>query len=348
MSVDSVVLAETDTSFVGKPAMFFGLGPDGSFLIPDQTSDRLMVYDRDGRLRQFVGRRGQGPGEMSTVGITTFVVDSLLIHATMGRSIHMFAWPTGRWVRTLHVRGFVTSAAALGGRLFFGDYDPFVRRGVVVLEREALVTEDTAQVGASLVEFPRDYVTYPDFDMFNSVLIAAWPDTLAVGFGGTDFLVLYDLRGAPTDTLWIPPVRRRGIPEAAKRLFRPNAGSFPDRLAAVSGLYGLWRPDEGGLLAWYGDGETHGVPGQPMEVLNQAWLSLIDPGLRRACVDIRVPAFDTKIPRLAFRHDTLYALDQVVPDQEGKSPRTVIRRFVIDRSRCDWQPVKVAHASPRP
>lgn len=336
--VDSVLLRESDSTYLGRPATFFAIGSRGSLFIPDQLSDLLYEYSSRGDFLRTIGRRGRGPGEMLGVGITTLVSDSFVSHATTGRTIHTFSLADGKWRGRRFVRGFVTSAAVVGDTIYFGNFDVATRRGLLKVARNQVVTADSSPVDSRLAPFPHEYAKYPDLDMFNSVLVAAWRDTVVVGYAGTDYVVLHDLAGTPRDTVRIPVRERRGIPHEALDLFRSGAATFADRLKRLSGLYGLWRLPDGSLALWHNDGWSEGPPARPSEILGVAWLSILLPGLDRACVDIPMPIFDSGIPRMAMRADTLYALDQVVPPDPKAQARSVIRRYRVDPSACppEW------------
>lgn len=78
-SYEEVVLAESDTSFVGEIWGFAAL-ENGRFVIADRSSGTLRVYDSKGREVSAIGRRGEGPGEWSMgPTVVTLHSDSIAI-----------------------------------------------------------------------------------------------------------------------------------------------------------------------------------------------------------------------------------------------------------------------------
>ena len=75
--VDSVVLAESDSSYVTEPNDV-AVAPDGTFYIADRHAKRVHVFGRDGRYLRGLGRGGQGPGEFHNPGFLAFGGDSVL------------------------------------------------------------------------------------------------------------------------------------------------------------------------------------------------------------------------------------------------------------------------------
>ena len=55
--VDSVVLEESDSAYVGRPAHVFHVAEDGKYFVSDELSDRLFQFGRDGHLERIIGVR---------------------------------------------------------------------------------------------------------------------------------------------------------------------------------------------------------------------------------------------------------------------------------------------------
>ncbi len=61
--VDSILLPEGDTLYIGNPYALVVDPYDGSFHISDIFSSRVLRFRRDGSLMLVYGRPGEGPGE---------------------------------------------------------------------------------------------------------------------------------------------------------------------------------------------------------------------------------------------------------------------------------------------
>ncbi len=75
---------------------------------------------------------------------------------------------------------------------------------------------------------------------------------------------------------------------------------------------------------------------KPDEVGVAAWLTVLDPRFERACTDASLPLAASTVPSLAFRGDTLFALEHVIGDAEAVP---VLRAWTISTEGCDWMPV---------
>ncbi len=74
---DSVGLQEGDSAFVGQP-YHLEIAADGSFLVSDLFSKRVLVFRRDGSFAGSIGRRGSGTGEFDRPSQLALGGDSLL------------------------------------------------------------------------------------------------------------------------------------------------------------------------------------------------------------------------------------------------------------------------------
>ena len=108
--VDSVLLPEADTLYIGNPYTLVVDPFDGSFHIPDIFSGRLLRFHRDGRLMLVYGRSGEGPGEFRGGPRVPMVIDDSTVAAqtTRSRRVNVFDRNTGKTSR-------VVDFPALGG-----------------------------------------------------------------------------------------------------------------------------------------------------------------------------------------------------------------------------------------
>lgn len=337
--VDSIVLDEPDSAFIGRPGQLFSVDADGSILITDQYSERILRFDGKGQLRQTYGTR---PGSIRRAGSVNIHVDSLLLHATEGRQLVAFDYHSGKELWHRAYRGYIVAAQMTPSEVLFGSYDPASKKGVIAVPLDSILSTDTLPLGATRVEFPDEYSRYPDLEIFNGVVFAAWQDTLVAGFAGVDYVVRYGPAGIPIDTFVVPAVARRGTPTSSLRLFGRNGGQLSEQVSSRSALFMLWRVPGGNLVIWFNDASTvEGPRNKSTEFTGVAWLSVLDLEKRRACVDAKVPEPESGLPRLAMHGDTLYSFDQLeVNAPSGRGPRSVVRRYLVDSSECTWMPLR--------
>lgn len=341
--IDSLVLEETDSLYLGRPEMGFAVGADGSLYIADEYWNRVVRYSSTGKLEQVYGRAGSGPGEFRSTTRATMVHDTLLIQPSAAR-IKVFDRRTGAYYfEHPFQRGYLTKGVFHRGDFYFALFDYSVERAVMVIPAQELLSPDPGSVptihGAGLVSFPPEYTRHPGLMAFNSSSVVVWSDTMLVGFSGVGYLVRYDLDGAPHDTFDIPVRDRRGVTPEGLAQFDP--GRAPDlnrEMRAISDLKEIWRTPKGDFVVWHQDGQAE-TRGRNVQLSGNAFISLVSSDLARACVDTRVPFPGTEWPRFAMSADTLFALDQVVAEGDPLRSTTIVRRFAIDTARCAWQPV---------
>ncbi|MBA4159356.1 MAG: hypothetical protein H0X65_18065, partial [Gemmatimonadetes bacterium] len=77
--LDSILLPESDTLYLGDP-FTPAIDPyDGSIYISDQFSKRVVRFDRHGEVVRAYGRPGAGPGELQGSGLAFVLDDSTLV-----------------------------------------------------------------------------------------------------------------------------------------------------------------------------------------------------------------------------------------------------------------------------
>jgi hypothetical protein len=198
-------------------------------------------------------------------------------------------------------------------------------------------------VVASFAGRPSEYDRYPLLNEWDDMKVVSFEDGPVLAIGGSDRLVRYSRDGVVHDTIKVAVVGRRGVKqETLERLFtrRPQTAAEARRLSdetgrAISALLGLWKMPDGSLLVWYQD--PHFENGGRV-LKGVAFLSIVTRDGSRACVDAAVEAPGSGRPRLDVKGDTVLVLDQVVP--AGGEPRvtTVVRRYLLDTSECEWLP----------
>lgn len=322
--VDSTLVRETNTDFVGHP-MKFAVGPEGSFYIADALATKVFRFSRNGVLMRTYGRRGTGAGEFGQPGAIGFVGDSLLVTADAhSNALLFFDLATGAYKTTLHVPGLPSSITAGGGVLWVGALDLQRHFGVARMGTSTMVA--TGQI----VPWPPSYEASPGLARFHiSVYIAPFGDTLAVGFGGENGIREVTSQGVPIRTVGLPVISRRGVPENAGEIF-DHRPTMKERFAVASGLVGLRLLSSGQFITVHFDEQISGSL-----ITGKGFVSLLTHDLSKACVDAPLVFAQDAQPRIAFRGDTLFALDRQIV---GAGVSTYVRSYVVDASRCQWLP----------
>lgn len=176
--------------------------------------------------------------------------------------------------------------------------------------------------------------------MFGLGTVAAWPDTMLFGMGGTNEVYVATWDGEVIDTVHLPNVRRRGVPHDAQERIDDIADAsmtFNRRMEMLSFLHGLYVMSDGATVFIHHDIEVVGEP--PMvELLATIHASVLSRDRRTACVDGPIEfANEMRVVHTVAR-DTLYLLDRTLNEAED-TMMTWIRRYGIDTSACDWLPV---------
>lgn len=346
--VDSTVLDENDTAFVGRPAASFTVDSEGDYYIPDHYANRLLRYAPNGRLRLVYGRAGGGPGEFRSLTAGTLVLGSVVVQPTASR-LKVFDRETGEYkFERWYARGVLTQAQLVRDTVFYSLFDFSGRRGILVVSREDLLRPDTSAIPVALesnrVPVPVEYSDFPGLMSFSSASFAAWDDSLLVGYAGVDYLLRYGRGSTIPDTFWVPARVRTGFVPESLAAFRSGSGASLDREArAISGLHGLWRLEDGSFLLWYQDNTAQPVGRGDWSLSGTAYLTLVSPDLQRACIDTEIDFPGTDWPRFGFSRDTLLGLDQVGLPTDSFALRTVIRKYTVSSIGCDWRTVRSAY-----
>lgn len=340
--LDSVTLDESDSAYIGFPAIGFTVDDRGLIYVPDMFGKRLYRFTPDGRLDRTFGAPGRGPGEFGSMGPATIVHDSIVLQGT-SRQLVAFHRENGRYLFTRRTQGYVVHGFVRTDTDFLAYFDYGTRRGLLRLPASELLAPDTGPVPqvlrANLLPVPREYDEFPELVTLSGSTVAAWADTVAVGFGGTQHLRLATPDGTVLEEVAVPVRNRRGIPDGAYDVYTPGPIDFRAQVEAVSNLREIWRLPSGRLAVLILDGWVEEIGGDEKS-FETAWISLVDLGTRQACVDTRLPFPGTDKPRVAMRGDTLYALDQVGLPGDSLSLQTVVRRYLVQDDGCDWLPLE--------
>jgi hypothetical protein len=344
--VDTVVLVETDSLQLGRPGQQFAVDDLGALYVPDQLQDHVVRFGPSGVPQLVYGRHGRGPGELAAIA-PTVVIDTFVVQFHSMRQVAVYSRTNGKFLTGRIVRGFGTSIAKSAGQVWIGVFDLESHRGVVHIPTTRLfglpLESDFEVLPATAAPFPDQYARFPGLEIYNWVSVAPFGPGAVVGFaGGTNDLYVADTAGGVTDTLVIPIARRRGVSPGALSLLRSRAQAEVEKqIASASALQGLWPAPDGRVVIWYEDNSVRGTrPGHPGQFTGRAYLSLLSADGRMVCVDVEVPFPGSHWPRLAFARDTVYALDQVVPDIGPPRVYSVVRRYALDDKSCKWLSTK--------
>jgi len=343
--VDSVILRESDSLFVARPTITFRVDQEGGIYVPDVGSNRLLVFEPSGSPSHALGQPGGGPGEFQRIGPFGYVDSQYVIQEDNGgRRLNIYRRATGSFIGAVRYTGHLSwvSSADSGGYLV-GLIDPSLEATISILSRADLTNlEDGASVELepSLAPPPDVYRKYPLLNAWVDAKAASNGNATIVAFGGTDFLTV-NAEGRPhPDTIPIPICRRRGVKQDAldahfrrsPRSAKEDRVSAETTTSAISALLGLWRLTDGSILVWQQD-PTLESNGRILK--GTAYVTVVTPDLRSACVDARFEAPGIGRANLSVHNDTLLVLDQVVPEESERS-MTVVRKYVLNTSGCRW------------
>ncbi len=336
--VDSVLLPEVDTAYVGRPRGIVVDPEDGSFYITDLFSSRVLRFARNGSLMRVYGGPGEGPGEFRTAGATFLLDDStLVVHDTRLQRLSIFDRRTGASRTSRHLPLLVGTSPAVVDES--GVWLPVADPGLSSSSSIAhwiLLSDSIAYIGSMPAEF-RESIDGGNWIYANSLLqgvLAALGDTLVRGWMSRNELVLFSREGQVLDTVDLPVLRRRGVPEDIRYRFDVENIGFEERLELNSALIQLRATSDGRLMFTHHDRQV--IDLLPMPVMTaDVWVGVVSSDLTRACVDARLPVSTDTRSMETFRGDTVFQLDRRIVDNRLES---WVRMFLVDTSDCDWVP----------
>lgn len=133
-------------------------------------------------------------------------------------------------------------------------------------------------------------------------------------FGGrSEYLIIANSDWQPHDSLPIPRMVRRGIPREFD-LSLDDGRNVYDIQRQLSVPFGLRALAGGRYAVFHLDASVV----RNTTVVGQVFMTVFPNSRSSQCIDVPVPTHDsTSIPRLAFRADTLFVLDQFVRDDSA-------------------------------
>jgi hypothetical protein len=339
IAVDSVLLAEADTLYLGNP-FSLAIDPwDGSFYVSDFFANRVFRFSRDGSLMRSYGRPGSGPGEFMAPNLV-FALDERTLVASDQRHklFQLYDRDSGAFLRGIPYEGRLgmTPPVAANGLIWAPSRNPATGTAALAWD----VRTDSIRY---LPALPDEYVTslarrgwFASF--YSTGTVAAWADSVIVGMSGGNDLILHHADGTVLDTVRVPVVRRRGVPANHQQRVDEDRKLETDELFRIASLlYHVHRTPDGSLLVVHHDSDLEGEI-QGGVITARPFVTVISPDRRRACVDAELPVSPDARPIQGFRGDTLFLLDRrILPDE---TLETWVVKYRVDAENCDWVAIR--------
>jgi hypothetical protein len=329
-------LSDPDGRLLGRFSSVM-TGSDSSVYIPIHYENHVLQFDKRGSLMRRIGRNGSGPGEFA--GSPRDIVewgDSLVFVSLSGRTVSFFSKTSGKYYHREVLDGFPFSIAATPTHLFAGvlSVERGAAAGVWVPGSDSMLP--IVSIPASVRQHPLAMRRWP------VSLVAAVGDSVIVGFVTSDEILVATESGRIVDSLRIPVLRRRAIPENLDEVLQPLLGGRLAFFLFATQMSLTQRPDEH-LLAihveWSTTDSTNrpSVDGERVTEEHQTFATLVDRRRRRACVDTPIPTNWTAVAAMTAHDNDIVVVGHV----ENDEARAVVemRRYRIDVSTCTWLPI---------
>jgi hypothetical protein len=338
--IDSVVLEERDSLYLGLIRMGIVVDGEGKLFIGSSPFRSIFRYDRSGRV-EAVYRLPKYRGPMS-MGPVLYADDSVVVVTdSPGYRIFVFGARDGRLLANAPYRGYIGSVGVVAGRLWFGNLSSADKRVVGSVELKQLMSADStvsrALLTPALLEIPSEFARYPELDLGSQVLVRNYGDTLLVGFSALNDLFRLVPSTGEIDTIRPPSRVRRGVPiKALESYFAKKRFRYDRALGSISVMDGIWRRPNGQTILVHMDSKAVMDGPKLIAVRATPYFTLLSGDLREACLDARIDAPEGSRPVVTVLGDTVYVVDQRLEGSDPSKPRTVLRRFLIDDASCQW------------
>jgi hypothetical protein len=342
--VDSVVLEEQDTLYVGLIRMGIVVDGAGKLYIGSSPFRSILRYNRNGRV-EATYRLPKYRGPMS-MGPVLYADDSVVVVTdSPGYRIFVFRATDGRLLSNTPYRGYIGSVEVVAGRLWFGNLSSADKRVVGSVElKELLAADSTVSRGLltpALLNTPTEFAKYPELDLGSQVLVRNYGDTILVGFSALNNLFRLVPSSGEIDTIRPPSRLRRGVPiTALESYFAKRRFRYDRALGSISVLDGIWRRPNGQTMLVHMDSKAVMDGPKLISVRATPYVTLLSGDLREACLDARIEAPPGSRPVVTVLGDTIYVVDQRMEASDPSKPRTVLRRFLIDDTSCQWMRIR--------
>ncbi len=334
--IDSILLEEADTLYIGNPHTPVVDPFDGSFHISDIFSRRVLRFGRGGDLMATYGRPGEGPGEFSGGVEPAIILDdsTVVAQSSANRRANVFDRRTGEVRRVVSFPTVVgvTPPLVIGDDVWMTGFE--VKRRTS-LTRWRLATDEFESLGT----IPAEYLASAESSnwMFAGVFslnsLAYSEGRFLQGWSGLDEMFVLNMRGEVVDTADVPVVRRQGVPADLREQIDIEHMPFREVLENNSRLRQLRARPGGGFHFTHHDQTVLAMEAMPV-LTAKVWVGILSPDLSSACVDTQVPHDFEIRPMETFRGDTLFVLDRRI--DEGEKLQTWILMFLVSEEGCDW------------
>ena len=312
--VDSVVLQDGRNERIARPSSV-AVAPNGDFYVSDRLQGIAFRCSRRGLLLNTIGAKGAGPGEFQSPRGFAFPNDSQVVAVDPGlRRAQRFGSDGHRIGEPYDLPFDFSMITGTRDAIWIGGSEP---SGGMSIIRWTLSNDSSTR----MLPLPKE-LRNPLLLLLGGAVIAAHPDTLAVGFGPSSTIrLISSVTGQILDTLAVPVRARRGLPETAFQA--ASEGNGFGVLNSASSLVAIGFLPRGRLEVVFQD-----LKRLQTEFVSKLYLSIVDDSAPSGCIDIPVPQLDSVRPQITFHNDTLVMLEQ--PIIGDTSVTTVIRMFALD------------------
>ena len=333
---DSVVLAETGDTYVGRPVEMF-IGDDGSMFVIDAFANRVIRFDKDGHPLQSYGRHGAGPGEFGLVGTAGAVAGAVVAIADhYPPKIELFDLDSSGAIGSVSVAATPRAFGIWQDKIWLAGLDESSEwRTLAVGSVTETLVADADPAPAIRYEFlraPRPYVENATIRGVAGGMRLDVKHDVLVGFAASPFLLRVGVDGTVMDTVFLDVRNRRGMPNEDQFIeaMDPARSSQEELIKLASLLRGLARDSDGNVFTVHQDAEF----ASPERIVAEFFVSAISADSGVQCVDTRLPTHGLAMPVMAFREDELYVLEQHLDARRDDGVRAVVRRYLIDLNPC--------------
>lgn len=334
--VDSLPVQEPDSVPVGRMVQI-ATAPDSGVYLSDRGAGRVLEFDGSGQLRRVLGKKGEGPGEFEGAGMPVIRRrdSTLLIMDPILRRLSVFDAQSGEFLRSMPTPfqdvGQIWTEAP-DGSLVFALVASTNMVGQLAGTRDALITLGGLPPQVSSTDFVFLMYGRPEVVPDEGRFLAQFPT-----FPGIQIL---DSASRFAGMVDLPTRLRRGTPlDLVERHMQAFATKKPFQyLGSLAGS--LQRLSDGSLAVLNVDldlppGERGKPPPDPTNV--RYYVSVVSADDEQACLDGVLPfTSDAVMPIPSFAGDTLLALSRRVVGETEL--RTVLYRYLIDTTGCQWVP----------
>lgn len=162
--------------------------------------------------------------------------------------------------------------------------------------------------------------------IYGHIPFAAFNDSVAYFTGESNYLRIADSNWHVSDSISIPRLRRRGVPEVVDTSMARGRNIY-DMMSQISIPYTMHSLSGSRFVVVHLDYTVRNNVPQ-----GSAFLTVVGKRSVARCIDVPLPVLDANtIPKVAFRGDTMFVLDQHVV---GERAVIDIKRISLDVEKC--------------